>query len=122
MPMATPANPDPVYAPPAYAIDPQLGRVQGPGDDRFPPAPPPQRVAGPGDAHDWPWNRQGPGTSEPIRVSEPAVVSPPAAQAAPAPAPAAAEPATAEASPPPPPPEDDPNRPKKRGWWNRLTG
>ncbi len=116
MPMATPANPDPVYAPPSYAIDPQLGRVQGPGDDRFPPAPPPQRVAGPGDAHDWPWNRQGSGSSEPIRVSEPA--APPPAQAAPAPD--AGGPATQDA--PPPPTDDDPNRPKKRGWWNRLTG
>jgi ribonuclease E len=37
---------------------------------------------------------------------------------APQPTPAAA-PVEASA---PPPPEDDPNRPKKRGWWNRLTG
>ncbi len=111
MPMATPANPDPepAYSPPSYAVDPQLGRVPGPGDDRFPP---PERVAGPGDAHDWPWNKQQAASApaaaapaEPIRVSEPA------------PAPTAAPADTTI-----PPVDDDPNRPKKRGWWNRLTG
>ncbi|MBL8805595.1 MAG: ribonuclease E/G [Rhodospirillales bacterium] len=111
---AAPEAPKPAYVAPSYAIDPQLGRVQGPGDDRFPP---PERVAGPGDAHDWPWNRPAPASatapaappapaaSEPIRVAEPA--------------PAAPAPAAAEDVPPPP---EDPNRPKKRGWWNRLTG
>ena len=104
MPMATPANPDPVYAQPTYAPEPQRVRVPGPGDDRFPPT---ERVAGPGDAHDWPWNKSAGGApaGEPIRVSEPA----------PAPAAQAADTSV-------PPPEDDPNRPKKRGWWNRLTG
>jgi len=89
-------------------------------------APPPGRVQGPGDAHDWPWNRrgeEGPATAPtapvpaavvpaPVAASEPIVV------AAPPPTPAA-EPVAAAV---PPPPEDDPNRPKKRGWWNRLTG
>ncbi len=105
VPMATPANPDPVYPQPTYAPEPQRVRVAGPGDDRFPP---PERVAGPGDAHDWPWNKPAAGgaPAEPIRVSEPAPA--PMAQAADAPA--------------PPPEDDDPNRPKKRGWWNRLTG
>ncbi len=103
----------PVAAPVSYAVDPQLGRVQGPGD-----------------AHDWPWNRRGeegpavapapqaaapaaplPATSLPV-TADPIVVTPP-------PAPAAAAPVETAA---PPPPEDDPNRPKKRGWWNRLTG
>jgi len=106
-PMATPANPDPEpsYNPPSYGAEPPRARVQGPGDDRFPP---PERVAGPGDAHDWPWNRQQSAAAapaavpaEPIRVGEPA--------------PAPVETAV-------PPTEDDPNRPKKRGWWNRLTG
>jgi hypothetical protein len=110
--MATPANPDPVYDTPVFHAEPQRGRVAGPGDDRFPP---PERVAGPGDAHDWPWNKQAgaaaPAASgEPIRVSEPAPV---------APAPVAATPPEAAV---PPPEDDDPNRPKKRGWWNRLTG
>jgi ribonuclease E len=112
VPMATPANPDPVYDTPVFHAEPQRGRVAGPGDDRFPP---PERVAGPGDAHDWPWNKQAgaaaPAASgEPIRVSEPAPV---------APAPVAATPPEAAV---PPPEDDDPNRPKKRGWWNRLTG
>ncbi|MBI1244436.1 MAG: Rne/Rng family ribonuclease [Alphaproteobacteria bacterium] len=113
-PAPAPTGAEPSYTAPAYAVDPQLGRVQGPGDDRFPL---PERVAGPGDSHDWPWNKpnaasaapvaHAPAASEPIRVTEP----PPAA-----PAPQAAPVADV------PPPEDDPNRPKKRGWWNRLTG
>jgi len=112
VPMATPANPDPVYDTPAFHAEPQRGRVAGPGDDRFPP---PERVAGPGDAHDWPWNRQtgtaAPASSgEPIRVSEPVPAAP--APLEPTPVGAAV----------PPPEDDDPNRPKKRGWWNRLTG
>ena len=112
VPMATPANPDPVYDAPAFHAEPQRGRVAGPGDDRFPP---PERVAGPGDAHDWPWNRQtgavAPASSgEPIRVSEPVPAAP--APVEPTPVGAAV----------PPPEDDDPNRPKKRGWWNRLTG
>jgi ribonuclease E len=87
-------------------------------------APPPGRVQGPGDAHDWPWNRRGeegpaaapapaPVATAPVQIAaaEPIVVSPPTAPAA-----------QPEAVAPPPPPEDDPNRPKKRGWWNRLTG
>ncbi len=107
MPMATPANPDPEYAQPTYAAEPQRVRVPGPGDDRFPP---PERVAGPGDAHDWPWNKSAAAApaGEPIRVSEPVPASVPAAAP------------VADTS--VPPPEDDPNRPKKRGWWNRLTG
>jgi ribonuclease E len=101
--------------------------------DAYAPAPM-GRVQGPGDAHDWPWNRRGEDgpaaapTPAPAPVStqtmppqiatpaEPIMVAP---QPAPTPAPAAAP---AEAAAPPPPPEDDPNRPKKRGWWNRLTG
>jgi ribonuclease E len=97
--------------------------------DAYAPAPI-GRVQGPGDAHDWPWNRPGEEPSAPAAApasasamppqiaapNEPIVVaSQPAAVAAPAGTPAAE--ATA-----PPPPEDDPNRPKKRGWWNRLTG
>ena len=100
-------------------------------------APPSTRVQGPGDAHDWPWNRRGeegpatapaapaPVASAPVAAAPvPVAASEPAASeaivvAAPPPAPAA-QPVAAAA--PPPPPEDDPNRPKKRGWWNRLTG
>ncbi|MBN9496455.1 MAG: Rne/Rng family ribonuclease [Alphaproteobacteria bacterium] len=115
--------------PPAETYAPAPYRVPGPGDDLdrpgFASAPPPPRVAGPGDAHDWPWNRRvdqpAPAVNVAAPVSAPAPIvaetkpEEPAAQAAPvAPAPAA-EPA-------PPPPEDDPNKPKRRGWWNRLTG
>ncbi len=118
-----------VAAPPAETYAPAPYRVPGPGDDLdrpgFASAPPPPRVAGPGDAHDWPWNRRvdqpAPAVNVAAPVSAPAPIvaetkpEEPAAQAAPvAPAPAA-EPA-------PPPPEDDPNKPKRRGWWNRLTG
>lgn len=105
--------------------------------DAYAPAPM-GRVQGPGDAHDWPWNRRGedgpaaspaaapasapasaPTTAMPPQIAtpaEPIVVAP---QPAPVAAPAQATPAETAA---PPPPEDDPNRPKKRGWWNRLTG
>lgn len=119
-----------VAAPPAETYAPAPYRVPGPGDDLdrpgFASAPPPPRVAGPGDAHDWPWNRRVDQPAPAVNVAAP-VAAPapivaetkpeePAAQAAPvAPAPAA-EPAA------PPPPEDDPNKPKRRGWWNRLTG
>jgi ribonuclease E len=115
-PSPVPAAPAPNYGAPAYAIDPQLGRVQGPGDDRFPP---PERVAGPGDAHDWPWNRPAAATPAPAPIPAPVAASEPirvemAPVATPAPAPVAETVV--------PPPEDDPDKPKKRGWWNRLTG
>jgi ribonuclease E len=121
-----------VVAPPVETYAPAPYRVPGPGDDLdrpgFASAPPPPRVAGPGDAHDWPWNRRVDQPAPAVNVASPAAApaapapivaetkpEEPAAQAAPvAPAPAA-EPA-------PPPPEDDPNKPKRRGWWNRLTG
>ncbi len=94
------------------------------------------RVQGPGDAHDWPWNRRGedgpaaspapavapapaPAAAMPPQIAAPAEPIMVAPQPAPVAAPAAANPVEATA---PPPPEDDPNRPKKRGWWNRLTG
>ncbi|MFN8726887.1 MAG: ribonuclease E/G [Rhodospirillales bacterium] len=116
MPVAAAAMPDaPALAAPSDAYAPApMGRVQGPGD-----------------AHDWPWNRRGedgPATAPaaaPIPAPAPAAAMPPQIatpaepiMVAPQPTPAAA-PAEASA---PPPPEDDPNRPKKRGWWNRLTG
>jgi ribonuclease E len=116
MPVAAAAMPDaPTLAAPSDAYAPApMGRVQGPGD-----------------AHDWPWNRRGedgPATAPaaaPIPAPAPAAAMPPQIatpaepiMVAPQPTPAAA-PAEASA---PPPPEDDPNRPKKRGWWNRLTG
>jgi ribonuclease E len=124
---AAPAYASPAPAPETYAPAPY--RVPGPGDDLqrpgFASAPPPPRVEGPGDAHDWPWNR---------RVDAPApavtVASSPAEPPAPAPAPIVAETKPVEPAPsvappvasPPPPPEDDPNKPKRKGWWNRLTG
>ncbi len=119
-----------VAAPPAETYAPAPYRVPGPGDDLdrpgFASAPPPPRVAGPGDAHDWPWNRRVDQPAPAVNVAAP-VAAPapivaetkpeePAAQAAPVTPTPAAEPAA------PPPPEDDPNKPKRRGWWNRLTG
>jgi ribonuclease E len=121
----TPAAPEPaapVYAPPAQeTYAPTSYRVAGPGDDLqrpgFASAPPPPRVEGPGDSHDWPWNR---------RVDAPAPVVTVASTHAepPAPAPFVAEAKPAEPAPSvaAPPPEDDPNKPKRKGWWNRLTG
>ncbi len=116
-------------APQAETYAPAPYRVPGPGDDLdrpgFASAPPPPRVAGPGDAHDWPWNRRvdqpAPAVNVAAPVSAPAPIvaeTKPEEPVAPA-APAAAAPA---AEPAPPPPEDDPNKPKRRGWWNRLTG
>jgi ribonuclease E len=111
-----------VYAPPAQeTYAPTSYRVAGPGDDLqrpgFASAPPPPRVEGPGDSHDWPWNR---------RVDAPAPVVTVASTHAepPAPAPFVAEAKPAEPAPSvaAPPPEDDPNKPKRKGWWNRLTG
>jgi ribonuclease E len=117
---AAPAPVQETYAPPPY-------RVPGPGDDfvrpGFASAPPPPRVEGPGDAHDWPWNRRVDAPAPAVTVAS-ANVEP----SAPAPAPILAEtkpvdpaPAPVAAS-APPPPEDDPNKPKRKGWWNRLTG
>jgi ribonuclease E len=115
--------------PPAETYAPAPYRVPGPGDDLdrpgFASAPPPPRVAGPGDAHDWPWNRRvdqpAPAVNVAAPVSTPAPIvaeTKPEEPVSPV-APAAAAPA---AEPAPPPPEDDPNKPKRRGWWNRLTG
>ena len=107
----------------------------GPGHDLDRPyLTPPTRIEGPGDAHDWPWNRRAERfPDEPI---EPAPTQPapaqPAAQpaeappvaAAPAPAPEMpAPPAPAVQEPAPAPePEPEPQGPPKRGWWRRLTG
>lgn len=122
----TPVAPEPAAptyaAPPAqetYASTPY--RVAGPGDDLVRPgygsAPPPPRVEGPGDSHDWPWNR---------RVDAPApAVTVASSYAEPAASPASIVAETNPSAPAvaaPPPPEDDPNKPKRKGWWNRLTG
>ena len=104
--------------------------IIGPGHDLPPespfaaPAPAqtePMRVEGPGDAHDWPWNRRGerfpeePAAPEPSsraegapRQSVPRDAEPP--QASPRPEPAATEPAA-----------DEPKGPPRKGWWRRLT-
>ncbi len=99
--------------------------IIGPGHDLPPdspfaaPAPAqtePMRVEGPGDAHDWPWNRRGerfpeepaaaPEPSSP-RQSAPRDAEPPAGPHSEAPA---QEPAT-----------DEPKGPPRKGWWRRLT-
>ena len=100
--------------------------ILGPGHDLPPdspfaaPAPAhaePARVEGPGDAHDWPWNRRGerfPEDQPPApeqaapRQSAPRDAEPP--QAAPQPEPSAQEPAA-----------DEPKGPPRKGWWRRLT-
>jgi ribonuclease E len=116
--------------------------IIGPGHDLPPespfaaPAPAePMRIEGPGDAHDWPWNRRSERFPE---EREPAAAPP----ADPAPAPQDAEPPVAAPRPPKPPVsaapaveaapaepprreepprQDEPKGPPRKGWWRRLT-
>jgi ribonuclease E len=110
----------------------------GPGHDLDRSFAPSGRVAGPGDEHDWPWNRQ----AEPM-VAQPAAITaepPPESVAIPAlrePEPAPSIPAAVaeqpvvvpvepiapvEAAVPPPLPEpEEPAAPPRRGWWKRMT-
>jgi ribonuclease E len=119
---AAPEAPAQPFAPPAQeSFAPVPYRVAGPGDDLdrlgYASAPPPPRVEGPGDSHDWPWNRCVDAPAPAVTVASTAAEPPPAPIVAEA---KTAEPAPAVAA--PPPPEDDPNKPKRKGWWNRLTG
>jgi len=104
--------------------------IMGPGHDLPPdspfaaPAPAePMRVEGPGDAHDWPWNRReerfpeerepapepAPQHSAPARDEEPPRAAPRAEP------PAAEPPREAE------PTREEPKGPPRKGWWSRLT-
>jgi ribonuclease E len=120
---------------------PQQQRIMGPGHDLPPESPfataPHQdaqrqdapRIEGPGDAHDWPWNRRterfpepeqaapaaappAPSAAEPPRSFEPA----PRPDAISAPAPQPAAPAVEPIA-----PEPEPSGPPRKGWWKRLT-
>lgn len=143
------AAPDP-FADPRYPnIAETYGGAPGDGDgagagDREPAAAPPprQRVEGPGDAYDWPWNRRSERFPEedeaqaaPPRPAEGETLtrpSPPAAEPAAAAHEAAPEAPRTESLPPPEPVPADPAGPvrsdpehrgsaPRRGWWRRLT-
>ena len=92
----------------------------------------PPRIEGPGDGHDWPWNRRNerfpeelpaapltppspfPATPDPVPRSETPATA--------APAPVEPAPAAAEAAPPAgESPSDEPKGPPRKGWWKRLT-
>ncbi|MBV8535844.1 MAG: ribonuclease E/G [Alphaproteobacteria bacterium] len=98
--------------------------IIGPGHDLPPespfaaPAPAePMRVEGPGDAHDWPWNRRG----ERFPEDQPAAPEPAAPRHG---APRDAEPPHAAPRPEAPadePAADEPKGPPRKGWWRRLT-
>jgi hypothetical protein len=103
--------------------------ILGPGHDLPPespfatPAPAePMRVEGPGDAHDWPWNRRNERFPE---DREPAAAPASARQSAPArdlDAPqAAARPEPPTAPPTAEVPVEEPKGPPRKGWWRRLT-
>ena len=97
-------------------------RNDGPRSD----APP--RIEGPGDAHDWPWNRRNERFPEevtpPLTPPSPFPATPdPAPRHEPSPAAKAPGegPAAAEAPPADEPPSNEPKGPPRKGWWKRLT-
>ena len=95
--------------------------IVGPGHD-LPPespfaiAPPeaPPRIEGPGDAHDWPWNRRAERFPEEEKQEARESHDQPAA-----PTEAASAESPARTSEPPEPTE--PQGPPRKGWWRRLT-
>jgi ribonuclease E len=117
---------------PAAPAEPSRPVIIGPGHD-LPPdspfaAPPvhePPRVEGPGDAHDWPWNRRAerfPDSPAPQR-QEPAHRAPEPVNARPEPfsSPQPTFPRTAEPAADPAPQAEEPKGPPRKGWWKRLT-
>jgi ribonuclease E len=77
---------------------------------------PPQRVRGPGDDYDWPWNRR----AEIDAVADSSSSVPPSEiESAPARAREIEPPPVIAEEPPPPLPS--PGAPARRGWWKRLT-
>ena len=112
--------------------------IVGPGHDLPPESPfaapiqaEPGRVEGPGDAHDWPWNRRAERFAEPPAYQAPGPTPAPAPVAPPRQdewRPAApvtvAPPRAPSAAPAPellPPEPDEPKGPPRKGWWKRLT-
>jgi hypothetical protein len=73
-----------------------------------------QRLEGPGDAHDWPWNRRFERFPEDEARPQVPAAGPVSEPAQPASAPA--EPSAAE-----PPAPEEPKGPPRKGWWKRLT-
>ncbi|MBL8836412.1 MAG: Rne/Rng family ribonuclease [Alphaproteobacteria bacterium] len=125
--------------PPEVAVPEAPPVLIGPGHDLDRPyLAPPSRIEGPGDAHDWPWNRRAerfpdeppeeiapvtPRPSAPPPVAETAPPGPVlASPAVPPPLPVAQAAPEPPAASPAPPPEPEPQGPPKRGWWKRLTG
>lgn len=115
---------------PAVGAPPPGHVLIGPGHDLDRPFL--ERPEGPGDEHDWPWNRAARSeTPPPIPTMDPAEPPPIAAPQAVTPPPlppiietphpepmAAPEPPPAAVEPPPPP---EPAGPPRRGWWKRIT-
>jgi hypothetical protein len=103
--------------------EPSRPAIIGPGHDLPPDSPfaaPPlheaPRVEGPGDAHDWPWNRRAERFPEPPPAAhqpEPAGARPDLFSAEPS---RPAEPAGESAAAP-----EEPKGPPRKGWWKRLT-
>ncbi len=137
---------EPAFAPEAVQSAPPV--VIGPGHDLPPDSPlAAPRIEGPGDAHDWPWNRRNERFPEDPRDGAPAartdqfpedrshITAPPPVAPPPVAEPVFVQPApmmaAPEAPPPPPPrqeaapqPEPEPDEPKgppRKGWWKRLT-
>jgi ribonuclease E len=123
----------PVAAPQGDAYRPQAPArpaIIGPGhvlpdeEPPFQPAPAPRsnapRIEGPGDAHDWPWNRRN--ERFPDEPPAAAPLTPPSPfEATPDPVPRGETPQTAAAQPADPAPSDEPSGPPRKGWWKRLT-
>ncbi|MGQ0664869.1 MAG: Rne/Rng family ribonuclease [Pseudomonadota bacterium] len=131
------------YAPAPYPVDaPQPGAERsGPERHSSP------RIEGPGDAHDWPWNRPAERFSAEAGEAPPVAAAPVERAAAeprrfePAPDRPAVPPPTVERAPQPPPrqpaaaapvpeapkpeaalpPQAEPPAPARQGWWRRLT-
>jgi ribonuclease E len=133
----------PAFAPEAVPSAPPV--VIGPGHDLPPDSPlAAPRIEGPGDAHDWPWNRRNERFPEdprdgapaarteqfpedrshitaPPPMAPPPVAEPVTAQPAPMTAVQDAAPRQQEAAPQPEPVPDEPKGPPRKGWWKRLT-
>jgi len=108
--------------------------IIGPGHDLpdespFRPAPradAPTRVQGPGDDHDWPWNKRNERFPEetpaaPMTPPSPFPATPDPVPRNEAPAAAAPAPVPVEQAPAAAPPAEEPKGPPRKGWWKRLT-
>lgn len=114
--------------------------IVGPGHDLPPESPfaaeapidrAPPRIEGPGDAHDWPWNRRAergfpeeepkPETATAATAERRANPEREPAQPSPAHSSAGAAEPSAPAAEPDEPRNDEPSGPPRKGWWRRLT-